>query len=226
MNNVMQKFSFFRRPFKSFLMLVTLLSIVGGYLLCQLINGMNDKMQQRTHKVLIMERSLNDATIALGQQIQEWKDMLLRAGDPTLFNKHREAFNASSTRVQEALLRAKTAMKDERMHTLLVDKLLNEHQSLLSDYLLANTLLNSQKRDSYLEVDKQVIGVDRNLQKDIAKLRDDIEYFSDHELNEAMPSQMNLYLIGLLGSVSLLVMSLAGLFFVSRFHVNTAQAEG
>lgn len=225
MKNIMQRFVGFPKSFKSFLTLVTLLSIFGGYQLCQLINGTNDKFQQRTYKLLVMERNLNDATIALGQQIQEWKDMLLRASDPELFNKHREAFQASSTRVQGALLRTKLAMKNDRMHTYLVEKLLNEHQSMLSDYLLAKTLLNSQKKDSYLEVDKQAIGVDRDLQKHIAELRTDIEYFSDHELNETVPSRMNLYLIGLLGTMSLLIMSLGGLFFARHFHVNAAKTE-
>jgi len=178
-----------------------------------LIHGINDEFQQRTKKLLAMERNLNDATIALGQQIQEWKDMLLRANDTQLFNKHREAFQAASARVQDALQHTKMAMNDDRMHTYLVDKLINEHQSLLSDYLLAKTLLNSQKKDSYLEVDKQVIGVDRNVQKHIADLRDDIEYYFDHELDETMPSQINLYLIGLLGALSLLIMSLGGFFF-------------
>jgi hypothetical protein len=225
MKNIMQRFASFPKSFKLFLTLITLLSIFGGYQLSQLINGTNDKFQQRTHKLLVMERSLNEATIALGQQIQEWKDMLLRANDTELFNKHREAFQASSLRVQEALLRTKMAMTNDRMHTYLVEKLLNEHQSLLSDYLLANTRLNSQKKDSYLEVDKQAIGVDRNLQKHIADLRADIEYFSDYELNETVPSRMHLYLIGLLGALSLLIMSLGGVFFARHFYVNAAKTE-
>lgn len=78
---------------------------------------MNDYYLQRTERILVMERGLTDATIALGKQIQEWKDMLLRINDTELYNKHRKAFTDASAGVLEALMRTKTAMQNENMNT-------------------------------------------------------------------------------------------------------------
>jgi methyl-accepting chemotaxis protein len=167
-----------------------------------------------------MERSLNDATIALGSQIQEWKDMLLRVNDTELYNKHRKAFTEASVAVQEALMRTKMAMKNNGMDTGEIEQLLGEHQSLGSDYVFAKSVLNPGQIKSYLETDKLVIGADRKLQHHIAVVKTEIQHFSDQQLKKAMPVDENRYLLGLLGASSLLVMSLAGFIFASRFQGN------
>lgn len=206
--------------FKTFITVMTLLSIFGGYQLSQLIYRMNDYYLQRTEKILAMERSLDDATIALGRQIQEWKDMLLRVNDTELYNKHRQAFTDSNVGVQEALMRTKMAMQDEGMDTGEIEQLLGEHQSLRSDYVFAKSVLNPQKIDSYHETDKLVIGIDRKLQHHIAVVKTEIQHFSNQQLKESMPAQGNRYLLGLVGALSLLIMSLVGLVFASYFQSN------
>lgn len=207
--------------FKAFIAVMTLMSIFGGFQLSQYIYGMSDTYLQRANKLLEMESSLNDSTIALGQQIQEWKDMLLRANDAKLFNKHREAFLASTTSVQEALGRTKTSMLENGMDTGKIEQLINEHQALLSDYLLAKTLLHPGQKDTFHEVDKQAIGVDRNLQQHISIVKTDIETFAKQQLEGAKLTQEKRLLLGLLGTMSLLIMSLLGVFFVSYFPNNT-----
>lgn len=120
---------------------------------------------------------------------------------------------ASTTRVQEALGRTKTSMQDNGMDTGKIEQLINEHQALLSDYLLAKTLLHPEQKDTFHEVDKQAIGVDRNLQQHIAIVKNDIESFAKMQLDVTVPTRGKLLLLGLLGAMSLLVMSLAGVFF-------------
>lgn len=199
---------------------MTLLSIFGGYQLSHLIYRMNDYYLQRTEKILAMERSLNDATIALGSQIQEWKDMLLRVNDTELYNRHRKAFTEAGVGVQEALMRTKMAMKNNGMDTGEIEQLLGEHQSLGSDYVFAKSVLDPRQIESYLETDKLVIGVDRKLQHHISVVKAEIQRFSDQQLKETMPVDVNRYLLGLMGAASLLVMSLVGLIFASRFQGN------
>ncbi len=80
------------RYFKVFVAVTTLVSILGGYLLSQLMYGMNDFYLQRTEKLLAMQGNLDDAAITLGKQVQEWKDMLLRVNESELYSKHRQAF--------------------------------------------------------------------------------------------------------------------------------------
>lgn len=203
---------------KKFIAVMALLSVFGGYLLSQLIYRMNDDYLQRTERILAMERSLSDATIALGSQIQQWKDMLLRVNDTELYSKHRKAFTDASVAVQEALMRTKTAMQNEGMNTGEIEQLLGEHQALVSDYMFAKVILKPQRIDSYLETDKLVIGVDRKLQQHIAAVKSEIQNFSDQQLKESMPAQR--YLLGLLGASLLFIMSLAGCIFSMRFQGN------
>lgn len=220
MKRFMQYSVFLPRHFKTFIAVMTLFSIFGGYQLSQLIYRMNDYYLQRTEKILAMERSLNDATIALGSQIQEWKDMLLRVNDTELYNRHRKAFTEASVGVQEALMRTKMAMKNNGMDTGEIEQLLGEHQSLGSDYVFAKSVLDPRQIESYLETDKLVIGVDRKLQHHISVVKAEIQRFSDQQLKETMPVDVNRYLLGLMGAASLLVMSLVGLIFASRIQGN------
>jgi hypothetical protein len=210
------------KPFKAFLIAVTLLSIFGGYQLAQLIYRLNDYYLQRTEKILAIERSLGDANIALGRQIQEWKDMLLRVNDTELYNRHRQAFLDLGVGVNDALMRTKVAMQDDGMDTGEIEQLLGEHQSLLSDYLYAKFKLHPRQVDSYLETDKQVIGVDRKLQNHLAAVKTEIQHFSNQQMNETMPARGDRYLFGLLGALSLLFMALVGFVFASRFQVHAA----
>lgn len=213
---------YFGKPFKIFILVMMLLSFFGGYQLSQLIYRMNDYYQQRTEKILAMEGSINDATIALGRQIQEWKDMLLRANDTELYSKHKKAFFEYSSDVQQALQHTMSAMQNEHMDTVEIDQLLTDHQSLSSDYRMAKSMLNPLQIDSFREVDKQVVGIDRNLQKHLTAVKAEILLFSNQQLNETMPAQGNRYLLGLLGSLLLLFMALAGFAFACRFQVHTA----
>ena len=220
MKRFMQYSVFLPMHFKTFIAVMTLFSIFGGYQLSQLIYRTNDYYLQRTEKILAMERGLNDATIALGSQIQEWKDMLLRVNDTELYNRHRKAFTEAGVGVQEALMRTKMAMKNNGMDTGEIEQLLGEHQSLGSDYVFAKSVLNPRQIESYLETDKLVIGVDRKLQHHIAVVKTEIQRFSDQQLKETMPVDENRFLLGLMGTSSLLAMSLAGLIFASRFQGN------
>jgi hypothetical protein len=216
----MQNYIFKPQQLVKFIAVMMLLSLLGGYQLSQLIYKMNDDYLQRTEKMMAMERNLGDATTALGRQIQEWKDMLLRAGDTELYNKHKQAFFGSGSKVQEALMRTKNAMRDVGMDTSEIEQVLIEHQALSSDYLLANSVLNPREKNSYLEADKLIIGMDRSLQQHLATVKTEIEKFTELQLNETISSQENRYFFGLLGALSLLVMSLVGYFFANRSKVN------
>ncbi len=198
-----------------------LLSVFGGYLFSELINGMNESCLQRATKMLVMERSLADATIALGREIQEWKDMLLRINDTELYKKHRKAFTDASADVRAALMRTETAMQNEGMNTGEIDQLIGEHQALESDYTFGKIGLKSQDIDSLVETDKLVIGVDRKLQLHFANVRAEIQNFSNQQLKELTLTLGKRYLLGLLGTFLLFIMPLAGCIFLlfSRYRI-------
>jgi len=219
MNKLLQDSSGLPRAFAIFLVVMTLVSIFGGYQLSRLVYKINDFSLQRTDRLLVVEESMDEAAIALGGQIQEWKDMLLRANDAELYGKHQKAFMNSSIGVQEALLRTKTAMQNIGLDTGEIDQLSLEHKSLVSNYLLAQAKLDPRKMEFSHEVDRQVIGVDRNLQQHLAAVKADMEHLAQQQLTGTMSTQnMHYWLVGLLGAVGLLIMALIGFLFASRFY--------
>ena len=207
------------RPFKIFIAVMTMLSMLGGYQLYQLMYGMANSTVHSTDQLLVIEENLDEAVIALGRQIQEWKDMLLRADDARLFSKHRKAFLDSSVGVQEALLRTRTAMQNDGMDAGEIELLSLEHKALVSNYLHAQAKLDPHRMGSPHEVDMQVIGVDRNLQRHISAVKAEIEHAAALQLSGTMPQQGTRYMVvGLLGTCSLLIMAMLGFAFASFFR--------
>jgi hypothetical protein len=205
--------------FAIFFAVMTLVSVFGGYQLSRLLYQMNDSIQQRTNRLLVIEMYLDDAAIAFGMQIQEWKDMLLRADDQELYLKHRKAFQDSSVGVQYALLRTREAMQEIGLETGVIDQLSNDHKLLVSKYLAAQTRLNPRKIESAHEVDKLVIGSDRSLQQRLAVVKDEVERLAQQQFHGAIPvADKRYWLIGILGAASLLIMALLGFVFAFRFH--------
>jgi hypothetical protein len=215
---LMKNFIYFGKAIKIFIVLVTILSIFGGYQLSQFFYRTNSDYMQRTIKMLAMERSLEDANIALSREIQEWKDMLLRADDTELYNKHQQAFFHAALALQEAFRHTKSAMQENGMETSLIEHMMNDNEALLSDYVAAKSFLKPQQIDSFRDVDKLILGADRNLQTDSAALITEIREFSNQQLKQIIPIQWNRYLLGLLGAISLLVMAILGFAFARLFQ--------
>jgi methyl-accepting chemotaxis protein len=207
-----------RKAFLKFLVVIALLSALGGYQLSQLISKTNESSAQRSVLLLEIEEHLDDAAIDLARQVQEWKDMLLRAEDKELYGKHLAAFKEASIDVQYALLSAKQAMEAMGMDTGPIDHLMAEHKSVLSEYLAAYSKLDSRNEGSAGAVDKRIMGVDRGLQRDIAAVKDGISGFAREQLSGALYAESGRYLMwGLLGTVCLFFMALAGFGFA--FHL-------
>lgn len=207
-----------RRSVMIFIAIAGLLAALGGYQLSRLVSGMNDSSAQRSVQLLEVEEHLDDAAIGLGRQVQEWKNMLLRANNRELYGKHQAAFRDASINVQYALLNARRIMQTLGMETAEIDRLITEHKSLLAEYMDAYTKLDPQVADSAGTVDMRIIGVDRKLQNDIASVKAGISDFAKQQLYRTSSAQGNRYLLfGLLGAVSLFFMALFGLIFAYHF---------
>jgi methyl-accepting chemotaxis protein len=201
-----------RKTLVRFVAAMALLSILGGYLLSHLVLRMNDISAQRSVQMLEIEEYLDDAVITLGQQVQEWKNMLLRSDSKELYARHREAFKESSVGVQYALRNAKRSMQEVGMDTSEVDSLVNEHRSMLTRYLQAFSRLDPQSADSINEVDRYIMGVDRKLQIRITTVKDATSKFAKQQLSgTSYAEQHRNMMFGILGAVCLFLMSLLGL---------------
>lgn len=193
-----------------------LLAMVGGYQLSRIFSQVNEAAAQRSVQLLEIEESLDEAAIGLGRQVQEWKDMLLRVNDKALYEKHQKAFKDSSVDVQFALLGAKGVMQNLGMDTAEIDRLIDEHKSLLSEYLLAYAKLKPEVKNSPNKVDMQIIGVDRKLQQDIEAVKAAISTFAKNQMYRVAETQSERNLrVGLLGATSLFFMALFGFIFAN-----------
>ncbi|MBU0689336.1 MAG: hypothetical protein KJ850_07335 [Gammaproteobacteria bacterium] len=204
-----------------FIALAVCLAALGGYLLSQLFLEVNVSSVKRSVQLLEIEEYLDDAAIGLGRQIQEWKDMLLRANDSALYTKHQQGFKESSIAVQYALMKAKTDIFDIGMETADIDQLIAEHKSLLTEYMQAHTGLNPHEVDSRNKVDRKVLGIDRALQERIVQLKSAISEYAKQQLARAPQTQGDrAIMVGLLGAVSLMLMAGLGFVFAYRMRVS------
>ena len=204
--------------FLIFIAVLSMLAIAGGYQLSRIFSQVDLSAAQRSVQLLDIEESLDDAAIGLGRQVQEWKDMLLRVNDKARYESHQKAFRESSIGVQYALLKAKTAMQEIGMDTADIDHLIAEHKSLLFEYLNAHSRLKPAVKESSSQVDMQIVGVDRELQHDIASVKAGISAFAKQQMYRTPETQGNRHLmIGLLGATSLLFMAMFGFVFARLF---------
>jgi hypothetical protein len=193
------------------------LSLLGGYLLSKLFLGVDASSAKRSVQLLEIEEYLDDAAIGLGRQIQEWKDMLLRVNDRALHARHQQGFKEASIDVQYALMKARNNMVEIGMGAADIDSLIVQHKTLLTDYLQAYAELNPGEASSREQVDKKVLGVDRNLQARIVQLKSGISEYAKQQLSRAPETQGHRSLmIGLLGGVLLFMMALLGFGFARR----------
>lgn len=202
-----------------FVALAACLAALGGYQLSQLFLEVDVSSAKRSVQLLEIEEYLDDAAIGLGRQIQEWKDMLLRANDSAQHSKHQQGFKEASIAVQYALMKSKSIMLDIGMETANIDELIAEHKSLLTGYLQAYAGLKPSGGDSRNSVDRQVLGVDRSLQTRIVLVKTGILDYAKQQLVRAPQTQGSRnIMVGLLGAVSLFMMAVLGFVYARRMR--------
>ncbi len=200
-----------------FVVLAMCLAVLGGYQLSRLFQDVDISSAKRSVQLLEIEEYLDDAAIGLGRQIQEWKDMLLRANDSSQHARHQQGFKEASIAVQYALMKTKSNMADVGMETANIDELIAEHKSLLAEYLQAYSGLKPSEAESRNRVDRQVRGVDRSLQARIVLVQSAISDYAKQQLERAPQTQGSRnIMVGLLGAISLLLMAGMGFMYARR----------
>jgi methyl-accepting chemotaxis protein len=150
------------------------------------------------------------AQVDFKEQIQEWKNTLLRGQNEADFNHFKNAFNIKNAATDEKLAQLQTLLSELGHSTQQVDALLAAHQQISNTYV--NALQNYQKNNvsSITQIDSSVRSVDRNLSQDFDKLVNllqtelntyvlETKQFSNQVLSEANTT-VNIVLIGILGS--------------------------
>jgi methyl-accepting chemotaxis protein len=152
--------------------LIFFLSVVLG---CMLIMAAHSwYAQKRSTEQLQAEFKVSDsiesavdlsrkAQVAFKIQVQEWKDLLIRGGNPEDFAKYSKAFDSSSQTVAEDLQKVAPIMKELHMDSQIVDKAIAEHEQLNKKYREALKLYDAKDVQRAQVVDKAVRGIDRDL---------------------------------------------------------------
>ena len=94
-------------------------------------------------------------------QVQEWKNILLRGGDPEQFAKYRDAFQKQSASTRAKLDKVGGLLAELKLNTPLLAEATAAHDKLLKDYMGALQQYDPANPDSHKIVDALVKGMDR-----------------------------------------------------------------
>ncbi len=137
-------------------MLLVVLSVGWGVLmLWNSINTYEQQVVQLDDNLELILQSQSD----FKQQVQEWKDLLLRGSDPELFSKHFDAFKKMEQKVRSQTIVALSGVEDPEARDL-VEKFVIAHKELEDKYSKGLELFKASKFDSKAG-DVAVRGIDR-----------------------------------------------------------------
>jgi len=101
------------------------------------------------------------AQVTFKKQVQEWKDLLLRGGDQTMYDKYLKAFGDREAETQSVLKQLRDLLAAENIDTGKVDISLKTHLELGGKYREALKQYVVGAADSPTKVDRLVRGIDR-----------------------------------------------------------------
>ncbi len=109
------------------------------------------------------------------RQVQEWKDVLIRGYDPSLFLKYKDNFFHEETEVDRRLQKLRELIVAQGQSAESVDTMIVEHKSLGQKYRGALAAFDPSSTESMRSVDKSVRGMDRPMTDAIDALVKNIE---------------------------------------------------
>ncbi|MBZ2207488.1 methyl-accepting chemotaxis protein [Massilia soli] len=108
-------------------------------------------------------------------QVQEWKNILLRGGDPAQFAKYRDAFQQQSAATRAKLDKVGVLLAELNLTTPLLAEATAAHDKLLKDYMGALAQYDPANPEAHKIVDALVKGMDRAPTK---KIDDIVSYIN------------------------------------------------
>jgi methyl-accepting chemotaxis protein-1 (serine sensor receptor) len=166
----------------------TRIGLLGGFLIIAMlamgITGLhalttaNSLELAALHRADQVEEAVDTARLVqveFGKQMQEWKDILLRAGDAEAFEKHKSAFANQSDLAQAALTKLNEQFARLGLDTQLVQQVKKSHGELKEKYLEVLKAYNQSDKNSAQAVDDLIKGMDSEPAK---KIEDLVAYVS------------------------------------------------
>jgi methyl-accepting chemotaxis protein len=152
----------------------SVLSLIFFVFISQLnTNALNNNSQFSIEQISKRADSIElarSAQVDFKEQLQEWKNTLLRGQDKTDFDKFKNAFYEKSASTDKKLEQLHKLVAELGESTQQVDELLQSHQQILKIYTEALQNYQTDNINSITQVDASVRGKDRNLTGDFDKL--------------------------------------------------------
>jgi len=177
---------------------------LSSYAFVKVVEQLGTKARSEAVALMQVADAVNETSRELAYQTQEWKDLLLRSNDPTLYDRHLKGFREHAAAVRVTLLQASDVIRAAGIPTAQVDALAVKHSTLLQAYESALNELDPRYPFSYRMADQSVRGMDRSLRDDLRHLSEDLTQRANQRLmalgagQEDREMSNHLYLLGAL----------------------------
>src|SRR5215831_19344752 len=178
------------------------------------LNGQLESVIVMEDQVQVVDDLSRQAELEFKEQVQEWKDTLLRGQDPALFQKYSAAFTERATRVTRLLSEIAGKAPALGLPAGITDKALAGQHELERRYAEAIKLYKQDDFSSAQVVDRAVAGLDRPLMAEFAEIAHKVD-----ERRQAMATEIardaaseKRFLIATLSVLALLTIGLSAAF--------------
>ena len=139
-----------------------------------------------------VEAAAKEARAEFKEQIQEWKNILLRGQNRDDFDKHLAAFNNQEKLVRTQIAELQGLLQDLRLDASVAAKLASAHNELGRKYREALQNYSQTNANAATTVDRQVKGMDRSITEAIEALVTQVTQVNDkvRTLDKALNQQL------------------------------------
>jgi methyl-accepting chemotaxis protein-1 (serine sensor receptor) len=154
------------------------------------------------------------AGVAFKQQVQEWKNVLLRGKDAALLDKHWKAFEEAERNVGIELKDARSTTPHDEVRSAL-EKAIAQHKAAAEGYRAGLAKFRDSSFDPFAG-DKAVTGLDRPLTATLGDAQKLVAEFGARSTVTAVKRAEQSYVIALAGMAAAMLVTLIALWFYFR----------
>lgn len=167
-------------------MLTILLIVIGLYGLAAIVES-NQRLHRSVLEGQAMAKAIDTARLAqvhLKQQVQEWKNILLRGQEKDLFDKHLKAFDEEDRKTNEYLKSLLQITDKAKMTVPQIVNAIHKHEKLGKQYREVLAKYKPLDTKNAAIIDKSIRGIDRELTNEIDAIVDVVKNLTEQKLRE------------------------------------------
>jgi methyl-accepting chemotaxis protein len=169
---------------------VLLLAAMAGLAMYK-IGATTERMieaQEDSRRHLLLLQAIESAHVHFKSQVQEWKDMLLRANDSQALQLHRTQFEHESAEVRQMLFVTADSLRAVGLDPKEAEALRGAHADLVDRYRSALDRYDLRRPGAVHDIDTVVRGMDRETSEKFDQVTQDIEVHARQRLDDLVSS--------------------------------------